>query len=99
MTLIYIASILKDVEIEEFSSNQMMSDSTVFRLIQISENIRQISEGLKSTVDYDWFKVSGMRNRLVHDYGNVDFGIVFNTAKNNLPELRDVLDRMIQLTK
>ena len=40
-----------------------------------------------------------MRNRLVHDYGNVDFGIVFNTAKNNLPELRDVLDRMIQLTK
>ena len=42
----YIASILKDVEIEEFSSNQMMSDSTVFRLIQISENIRQISEGL-----------------------------------------------------
>lgn len=95
----YIASILKDVEIDVFSSNQMMSDSTVFRLIQISENIRQISDGLKSTVDYDWFKVSGMRNRLVHDYGNVDFGIVFNTAKNNLPELRDVLNRMIQLTK
>lgn len=57
----YILSILEGVDLDTFSSNQMMSDSTVFRLIQISENSRGISEDLKNSQEYDWFKVSGMR--------------------------------------
>ena len=34
----YILSIMDGVDLDAFSNNQMMSDSTVFRLIQISEN-------------------------------------------------------------
>lgn len=91
----YILSILDGVDLETFSSNQMMSDSTVFRLIQISENSMGISDDLKNSIKYDWFKVSGMRNRLVHDYGNVDYTIVFLTAKNDLPQLRTVLEKLL----
>ena len=90
----YIQSILEGVDLESFSNNQMMSDSTVFRLIQISENSMGISEELKKSMNYDWFKVSGMRNRLVHDYGNVDYRIVFLTAKNDLPELKTALEEL-----
>ena len=27
------------------------------------------------------------RNRIVHDYGNVDLSIVFDTLKDDIPEL------------
>ncbi len=91
----YILSILDGITIDVFSNNQMMSDSTIFRLIQISENSNGISEAMKESTDYDWFKVSGMRNRLVHDYGNVDYSIVFTTAKNDLPALRLVLQSLL----
>ena len=91
----YILSILDGVDLDAFSNNQMMSDSTVFRLIQISENSRGISEDLKNSEEYDWFKVSGMRNRLVHDYGNVDYRVVFLTAKNDLPQLRAVMEQLL----
>ena len=91
----YIISILDGVDLDAFSSNQMMSDSTVFRLIQISENGRGISENLKNSEEYDWFRVSGMRNRLVHDYGNVDYSVVFSTAKNDLPQLRSVMEQLL----
>ena len=91
----YILSILEGVDLDTFSSNQMMSDSTVFRLIQISENSRGISEDLKNSQEYDWFKVSGMRNRLVHDYGNVDYRVVFLTVKNDLPKLRSVMEQLL----
>ncbi len=93
----YIQSILDGVDFDTFSSNQMMSDSTVFRLIQISENSRGLSDNLKNAVEYDWFKVSGMRNRLVHDYGNVDYRVVFLTAKNDLPQLRTVMEQLLAL--
>ena len=94
----YILSILEGIDLDAFSSNQMMSDSTVFRLIQISENSRGISEDLKNSEVYDWFKVSGMRNRLVHDYGNVDYRVVFLTAKNDLPQLRAVMEQLLEKT-
>ena len=29
----------------------------------------------------------GLRNRIVHDYGNVDLDVVFETLKNDIPEL------------
>ena len=59
----YILSILEGVDLDTFSINQMMSDSTVFRLIQISENSRGISEDLKNSQEYDWFKVIWSQKR------------------------------------
>ena len=28
-----------------------------------------------------------MRNRIVHEYGNVDLGVVYDTLKNDIPGL------------
>ena len=41
----------------------------------------------------------GLRNRIVHDYGNVDLNIVFETLKNDIPELLeiDVYKRQAQI--
>ena len=35
--------------------------------------------------------MSGLRNRIVHDYGNVDLNIVFETLKNDIPELLEMI--------
>ena len=32
-----------------------------------------------------------LRNRIVHDYGNVDFSIIFTTLKNDIPELLSLI--------
>jgi uncharacterized protein YutE (UPF0331/DUF86 family) len=33
----------------------------------------------------------GLRNRIVHDYGNVDLNVVYETLKNDIPELLEML--------
>ena len=48
-------------------------------------------------MDYDWYRVSGMRNRLVHDYGNVDYRVVFLTAKNDLTKLRSIIEQLTEI--
>ncbi|WP_242951161.1 HepT-like ribonuclease domain-containing protein [Butyrivibrio fibrisolvens] len=35
--------------------------------------------------------MSGLRNRIVHDYGNVDLEIVYETLKYDIPELMEQL--------
>ncbi len=89
----YVISITADISSSDsFKENQMLSDSVIFRLIQISENSKRLSDSFReSNKEIDWFEIFGMRNRLVHDYGNVDYTIVYMTVKTDLPLILDKL--------
>lgn len=73
---------------EELEENEILVDSVMFRLIQISENSDKLTDAFKQTHStIPWRAVKGMRNRIVHEYGNVDLAIVYNTVNRDLPEL------------
>lgn len=60
----------------------------LFRTIQLSENAKKLSDEYKQKrKQIPWNAVYGLRNRIVHDYGNVDLNVVFETLKNDIPEL------------
>jgi len=86
--LVFIHSHMENVDSKEFSFNELLQDSMMFRLVQISESSRRLSDEYKlSHSDIPWTAVFGLRNRIVHDYGNVDLGIVYDTLKIDVPEL------------
>ena len=69
----------------------------MFRLIQISENARKLSDAYKQThPSVPFMALYGFRNRIVHDYGNVDFGIVFTTLKYDIPALLQLMTENIR---
>ena len=39
-----------------------------------------------------WMAIYGLRNRIVHDYGNVDLDVIFSTLKNDIAELLNMID-------
>lgn len=36
-----------------------------------------------------WTDIAGLRNRIVHDYGNVDLEVVYETLTNDIPQLKN----------
>ncbi len=46
-------------------------------------------------VDIPWKSIKGIRNRIVHDYENVDLSVLWGTVKNSLPELKEKLKKII----
>ena len=75
---------MKDVDIEELNANEILLDSMLFRMIQLSENAKKLSDEYKEKRGYiPWNAMYGLRNRIVHDYGNVDLNIVFETFRIN----------------
>lgn len=89
----FVVTHMANVDIEEFNHNEVLLDSMLFRMIQISENAKKLSDDYKSWHgDIPWNALSGLRNRIVHDYGNVDLNIVYETLKNDIPDLLELLN-------
>lgn len=89
----FIAEHMKDTDLSKLTADEVLLDSMIFRLIQVSENARKLTEGYKSAhADIPWTAMYGLRNRLVHDYGNADLNIVYRTLKTNVPEILRIFE-------
>lgn len=81
----------------ELEENEILVDSVMFRLIQVSENSDKLTTEFKafySTVP--WRAMKGMRNKIVHEYGNVDLAVVYDTIQNDIPELLQLLQGILE---
>lgn len=91
--VLFIVKHMRGVDAEELDANEVLLDSMLFRMIQISENAKKLSDEYKKAHGYiSWSALVGLRNRIVHDYGNVDLNIVYETLKNDMPELLEMLE-------
>ena len=96
----YFSKALKDIEAinsyvssineyEQFMSDNMLIDAIMFRLVQLIENIKNISEEYrKNHPSIPWGNILGFRNKIVHEYGKTDYTIVYEVVTKNLPELK-----------
>lgn len=76
----------------ELENNEILVDSVMFRLIQIAENSDKLTDDFKALhSEIPWRAMKGMRNKIVHDYGNVDLSVVYHTVTKDIPELLPAL--------
>ena len=76
------------ITLQELKDNEVLCDSALFRLIQISENSLKLTQEFReSHTDIPWQAIKGMRNRIVHEYGEVNFQIVYDTIIKSIPEI------------
>ncbi len=64
----FICIHMQQLSYSQFTNDEVLCDSMMFRLIQISENAKKISETYRAThLEIPWNEISGLRNRIVHD--------------------------------
>jgi uncharacterized protein with HEPN domain len=65
-------------------------------LIQtIGEAARRVSHGQQALVPVPWQQIRGMRNRIVHDYTNINNDILWDTITLHIPPLIAELDQAV----
>jgi uncharacterized protein with HEPN domain len=71
-----------------------MSEKRIFidSLIDISNEIDRI---FKYYNQIPWSKISGMRNKLIHEYFGVDLETLWNTIKNRLREIKQPVEEIL----
>jgi uncharacterized protein with HEPN domain len=80
---------------EEFNRDIEKQDAVIRRLEIIGEASRRLSEEIKAAYpEVPWRKMIGMRNIIIHEYDDVDMNVVWETAKDWLPELIEALEKI-----
>ena len=87
---------IEGLEAREFLDDKKTITACAFTVSQIGELAKEIDTGTaKKYSDIPWNSIKGMRNRIVHDYENVDLSVLWGTIKESLPELKDKLKDII----
>ncbi len=80
---------------KEFVSDEELIDAIMFRFVQLIENIKNVSASFKEEhSNIPWGKIIGFRNGIVHEYGKTDYTIVYETAIQDLDELKEVFSNL-----
>ena len=75
---------------EAFDNSKDIKDIVCFNIFQIGELAVHLSP--EFAIEYHgvpWEKIRGMRNRIGHGYGTIDWDRVWYTATNDINPLRD----------
>jgi uncharacterized protein with HEPN domain len=80
----------------EFLSNSMAHDAVIRQIEIIGEAARNVSDEFQEKYPrLPWAKMIGIRNKIIHEYFNVNFAIVWDTVKEDLPILKKSIKKIL----
>ncbi len=82
---------------EEFTQDVKVTDAVIRRLEIIGEASKYIPKDIRAKhSEIPWRKIIGMRNRITHAYFSVDYRITWRIIKEELPELKPQIQRILK---
>ena len=93
----YIGKEYRENTFEEFMQNERLSKALCRSLEIIGEACNKVSPDIKATYPHvPWREMSDLRNRIIHHYFGIDYDIVWDTIKTDIPILQEYIRLMIK---
>ncbi len=91
---VFLGHILDEIEfvlratagrsLEEFAADEVLRRACTRSFEVIGEAVKKLSAAIKSRhSEIAWQKIAGMRDKLIHDYFDVDYRVLWDAVQNN----------------
>jgi uncharacterized protein with HEPN domain len=95
-----IAEYLADLDFKKFKQTYIVVDAVIRNFEIIGEASKNIPAEIQAKYpQIPWKKMYGLRNLIAHEYFGVDYEMIWEIAKNNLPQNRTDLTEIINNEK
>lgn len=85
---IYVRSFDNALDFFQYD-DQVKFNATLLLLLNIGEQINKLSDNVKQRhLHFPFNEIRGLRNRIAHDYTGIDYEMVFDIAKEDIPAIR-----------
>ena len=91
-----IQQFIEGMDLTTFSSDLMCQDAVIRRIEIIGEASTKIDPLFQEEhSEIPWYLMRGMRNRLIHDYNEIDIDLVWQTIQVDIPDLKKKIERIL----
>ena len=102
----YLEDILEEIKkvtifiggmtLEQFRNDEKTVYAVIRAIEVIGEASKKIPDNLRQHQPaIPWREISGMRDKLIHDYFGINVKVVWKTATEDLPEIEPIIQKMI----
>ena len=87
---------VEGLDLAEFQASDMAIDAVIRNIEVIGEAARQLPDDVRARYDeVPWSRIIGLRNIVAHGYFGVDVENIWKVVKDNLPELKPSVGKML----
>lgn len=98
-SLTHIEKYTMHVTLEQFEKDDYMQDAVIRRFQIIGEAAKHILDEVKqSNSEIPWKLATGMRDVLIHNYNEVNLDRSWKTITDDLPTLKEQLEKLLLKT-
>jgi len=92
-----IEAYIGDMEYDTFIDDGKTVDAVVRNLEIIGEASNKLPDEIKEKISViPWHRMTGLRNIIAHEYFGIDLKIIWKIVKENLPEVKPSLDKLLK---
>lgn len=92
-----IEDFVKDIVLEDYLESTEKQFAVERALEIIGEAAKNLSISLKSKYpEVRWQTITGMRNKLIHEYSSLQINIIWQTIKADLPLLKEQIQTILE---
>lgn len=92
-----IESFVEGMTFEQFEKDRKTLNAVVRSMEIIGEAAKNIPAAMREKYcELPWKNMIGMRNKVIHGYFGVNVKTLWNTVKDDLPPLKQLVQRMLE---
>jgi len=86
----------EDLDFNSFVENEMYTRAFSRSFEIIGEAVKNLSPDFRKEHNkIEWKKISGMRDKIIHQYFNVDYELLWDVIKNKLPKIKEEIQMIL----
>jgi uncharacterized protein with HEPN domain len=87
-----IAELMEGATKHQFLEEKRIHFSVVYEIAILGEIVKRLSSEFREThPEIPWKQIAGMRDKLIHDYNQIDLNLTWQVANSQIPNLLEVI--------
>ena len=96
-SIVEVKKFVEGMRFEDFTKDKKTVNAVIRSLEVIGEAAKKVPEDLREGYpQIPWKRMTGMRDKLIHEYFGIDLEIVWEAINNELPPIKPMIQKVLK---